>query len=692
MTRPVKFLLWFLAAMAVGFVILAVLLATFDWNRLKPTINERVSDALERPFAINGDLAVDWRRAPPGSGWRALLPWPHVSAESLTLGNPQWAQSDYFVAARRVDFVFSPWALLGRRIDIPRIDFTGPSANLERREDGRANWSFERDEPQTEDDSGWRFDIGEIGFDQGRIDLNDEVLDARVELELDPLGEPIPVGDVAGSAPRDSEAPRDSGAGRAAPQSYALGWQAKGRYQGQPLKGEGKVGGLLALQDSEKPFPLQVDLSVGKTRIALAGTLSDPRELGALDLDLALSGESMSELYPLIGVTLPDTPAYSTDGRLTARLREPAGSVYRYENFTGEVGQSDLNGTLVYTASEPRPKLSGTLGSKQLRFADLGPLIGVDGDSEDSPQPPDKALPVQEFRTDRWRAMDADVKFAGERIVRGDALPINDLDTHVVLEDGLLRLEPLRFGMAGGRLDIDLRLDGRKTPMTGQLQLGARGFKLKEMFPTFEPMQTSLGELNAQAELAGRGNSVAELLGNANGEASMLINDGIVSRALMELVGLNLGRYVVTELFEDDEVRINCAAADLGVKDGVMSTRLFLFDTENATVYVDGTADLEEERLDLNIRPRSKGMRLLSFRSPLYVRGTFKEPDAGVQAGSLVARGAGMLALGAAAGPLAALLALIGPAGEEGNQCVGLLEGIDAGDDAPKPEGGQGSR
>jgi len=68
--------------------VLVVIISTFDWNRLKPTINAKVSDALHRPFAINGNLAVRWLREEGEGGWRAWVPWPHVIAEDLTLGNP----------------------------------------------------------------------------------------------------------------------------------------------------------------------------------------------------------------------------------------------------------------------------------------------------------------------------------------------------------------------------------------------------------------------------------------------------------------------------------------------------------------------------------------------------------------------------------------------------------------------------
>ncbi|MNQ96819.1 AsmA family protein [compost metagenome] len=271
--------------------------------------------------------------------------------------------------------------------------------------------------------------------------------------------------------------------------------------------------------------------------------------------------------------------------------------------------------------------------------------------------------------------MDADVEFTGKRIVQSKDLPFTDLYTHLLLNDGQLSLEPLRFGVAGGKLESQVRLDGRTTPLHGKAKLAARGFKLKQLFPTFEPMKTSFGELNGDADLAGHGNSVAALLGSADGELKMLINDGAISRGLMEIVGLNVGNYVVGQLFGDKDVKINCAAADFGFKSGLATTRLFVFDTENAIVYIDGTANFATEQLDLSINPESKGIRLLSLRSPLYVRGPFKKPDAGVKAVPLMLRGAGLLALGAVVAPAAGLLALVAPsAGNEPNQCKPLLE------------------
>jgi uncharacterized protein involved in outer membrane biogenesis len=61
MTKTTRIVTWYRDFLVVdrgGIIIIA----TFDWNRLKPTINQKVSTELNRPFAIRGDLGVVWER------------------------------------------------------------------------------------------------------------------------------------------------------------------------------------------------------------------------------------------------------------------------------------------------------------------------------------------------------------------------------------------------------------------------------------------------------------------------------------------------------------------------------------------------------------------------------------------------------------------------------------------------------
>lgn len=660
-------------------VLAIVAIATFDWNRLKPTINQKVSTELNRQFTIRGDLGVVWARPEGETGWRSWVPWPRIHAEDVLLGNPPGIDAITMVHLPRVEATIAPLSLLSKTVYLPWIKLVKPDARLIRRSEKLNNWTFnlagEQDETAETAPSTWSFRLDNILFDSGRITVDDSVTRATVAIDVDPLGKPLPFSEVTGSGEKSAK-----------PGDYIFGLRAQGRYNGQPLSGSGKIGGMLALRSEGTPFPLQADFRSGNTRVALVGSVNDPLNMGGADLQVTFSGDSLGELYDLTGVLLPDTPPFKTDGRLVATFNEKNGSRFAYRNFNGRIGDSDIHGSLTYTTGEPRPKLEGELESRQLRLADLGPLIGVDSGKgaeqakraeaskgEKTVQPADKVLPYDRFETDKWNVMDADVRFKGRRIEHGSTLPISDLSTHVTLKNADLRLEPLRFGLAGGSISSRVHLEGDKKPMQGRAEIQARRLKLKELMPNVELMQKTLGEMNGDATLTGTGNSVAALLGSGNGNLKLLMNDGLISRNLMEILGLNVGNFIVGQIFGDDEVQVNCAAANLDIVNGVARPQIFAFDTENAVINVTGTASLDSEQLDLTIDPESKGIRIITLRSPLYVRGTFKNPDAGVKAGPLIARGAVAAALGALVAPAAALLALVSPSEGDANQCHTIL-------------------
>ncbi|MFC4527835.1 AsmA family protein [Dyella halodurans] len=676
-------------------IVLLVVITTFDWNRLKPRINAQVSETIGRPFAIHGDLSVRWRRA-TDEGGLALIPWPEFIARDITIANPAWARQATFAQLDAVHFRVAPWPLLMHRIDIPVVYLTHPVIDLERDAQGQATWDFT---PATATaPSAWQLDLHAIGFDRGHIAVNDAINKAELQVAVESLQHAIPYEQIVEQQSSDAREQASRTAGAAARKelaksasdssaqpahtraTYQFAWQADGHYQGVPAKGSGKTGAVLALEQTDEPFPLQADMHVGDNHIALVGTLTDPLHLAGLDVRLWFSGRSMAKLYPLIGVTLPDTPPYATEGHLRANLKRGA-SHYSYEHFRGRVGGSDIAGDLAYDTGGARPKLSGQVTSQLVMLSDLAPLIGADTNTDKqqrgdaTPQPTDKVLPVEPFRTDRWRAMDVDLTYSAARIERGAALPIEALSTHVVMIDGVMHLDPLAFGLAGGKVNGDLRLDGSSTPMRGATKLNARHLQLKQLFPNFEPMRTSLGEINGDAALNARGNSVSDLLGTASGEVKLLMNDGAISKTLLETAGLNVANIIIGKLFGDKTVKINCAASDLTASNGVFETRLFVFDTEDAVIKIDGSINFANEQLDLDVRPNSKGLRIFSLRSPLYVKGTLKNPDVGVQPGPVILRGGGALALGVLATPVAALLPLVATSKhDETNSCADVLE------------------
>ncbi|WP_151448953.1 AsmA family protein [Lacisediminimonas profundi] len=669
-------------AIAVGAAIIGiaaialVVLQNFDWNRARPWLNARASEALGRPFAITGDLSVTWLgehgAGQQSEGWRRMIPWPHLVARDVHIGNPPAldavvpvgssvsAASD-MATIGELSFSLNPFALLDKKIVIPALGFDAPSVHLARNASGINNWTFRAsDQP-----SPWGLEIKLIRFSKGSIRLVDAISRADLTMAIDTLdADPI----------------------------YGVGWKLHGRFKGEPASGEGKAGGVLSLQNQTAPYPILASLKLGKTAIDLAGTLTKPSKLAALDMKLKISGVSMARLDAFTGLVLPETPPFTTEGHLIGILGAGGGH-WTYKDFQGKVGSSDIRGTLDYQSATPRPLLSGTVVSHLLKFSDLAPLIGADSNASKrkrgapAVQPANKAFPVEPFASQRWTGIDADIKFSAEKIIKDKNLPLEKLSTNLHLKDGILSLKPLNFDVAGGSITSDIKLDGGTTGenvIKGEIKAAARGLKLKLLFPGVDLLKESAGEINGDASLSAVGNSIASLMGASNGEFKTFISKGTVSKIMLEKMGLNIGSVVLATLTGDKQVKLNCMAADFAVNKGLMHARSFTIDTEDALLEVSGDISLADEQLDLTIKPGSKGLRVFSLRAPLYVQGRFKQPVVSVDKGVMALKAGGAIALGVLA-PVAAVLPLITAGPKANGDCARLLAAARVKPVAPPP-------
>ncbi|WP_334189880.1 AsmA family protein [Noviherbaspirillum sp.] len=685
----------FVLPLAIGLIALALLL-TWDWNKARPWLNEKTSEAMGRPFRIAGDLSLTWKAqdgAMPDHDktWRDAIPWPHLVARDIHIGNPadmpagpatapvSVVTSDAstptagdMASVKEFSFSLNPLALLDKRIAIPALRFDSPVVQLQRAADGRNNWTFK----QAEKPSSWKLELDRIIFSKGVVHLADALQKANITATIDTI-DPL-TDETAGFA-------------------YGIAWKLRGTFQGDPISGSGKAGAVLSLQHQTAPYPLAAGLRFGGTRVSVEGTLTRPTDLLAVDMRLKLAAPSMARLYTLTGIVLPETPPFSTEGHLIGKLGKQ-GSQWTYDKFTGKVGGSDIGGTLAYQAhrqdGQQRGLLTGDVVSRLLQFSDLGPLIGADSNASKAVrgvapvQPAGKVLPAEPFKTARWTSVDADVKFAAGRIVRDKQLPIDKLSVTLHLRDGVVTLSPLTFGIAGGTLNAEIKLDGSgrtgKNAIRAEAKVSARHLRIGALFPGTDALKESEGEINGDAQLSATGMSVATLLAASNGEIKILVNQGTISKLLLEKMGLNIANVVLTQLAGDRQIKLNCLAADFAVTNGLMHARSFVVDTAEAIINVSGDINLASEQLDLTLRPDTRGLRVFSLRAPLYVHGTFGKPGVSVDKGVLAMRAGSAIALAALA-PIAALLPLVNTGPGENSECGKLLASARIKPVAPAP-------
>ena len=641
-----------IAGAFLSIVVLAVLfVAIFGWNWLRGPIERMTTEKTGRVLAINGDLKV-----------KLAWPLPGIHADAVTFANPGWAKEKQMVAADAVEITINFPQLLRNNVVFSEVRLERPVVFLEQGSEGRKNWLLD----VNQQDEGARIHIDRLTLDHGTLGYDDAQEKTSIRSQL-------------------STTQAD---GTAAP---GVVFSALGQYKGLPLKAAGSGGPVLAIRDESTPYPLKVDASVGHTRVRADGTVTSLLKFSAIDMNLALSGDSLEQLYPFIGIALPTTGAYSTTGHLLH-----SGKTWHYEKFSGRIGASDIAGTLQVDSGGKRPAMKAELESRLLDIDDLGPLIGerpgkVTAAKQAAPEPvataaatPAQArvLPDIPFKTDRWDSVDAEVTLKAKTIRRAKELPLEDLVTHLSLRDFVLKLDPLDFGVAGGHLNAVISLNGQQSPIQAHAQVKARKILIAKLFPTVELNQNSIGQINGEFDLTGKGNSVGGMLATSNGKLGLVVSGGEISKMMMEKIGLHLWEILELKVSGDRLVKLRCAVADFDVKEGAMQADALVFDTEVTTIVGTGSIDLGKEKLDLTLNQKTKSTSPVAFRSPIYIRGSFANPEVGVDKGRIAMRALGAAALGAV-NPLLVLIPLIDAGPGKDSDCRQLVRDARA---LPRPE------
>jgi uncharacterized protein involved in outer membrane biogenesis len=608
---------WYVA-LALLLIGLVVLVALWDWNWFKDPVERYVQAKTGRHLVIGGDLDVHLGRTTV------------VRADGVVFGNAPWSKVPEMARADRLEFGVHIWPLLLHRdIQIPDIRLTRPRLLLETGPNHVGNWVL----PSS---GGKAPEFNQVRIDQGHLQFIDAVNRSGLDVDINSRK-------VSGSA---------------TPTIDVIG---KGLWKGSPFNMQGVAESPLALRDTDRPYRIDMSLAAGATRAHARGRLLDPLGLRDFDLQLAIDGKNMADLFPLIGVATPPTPAYQLDGHLGR-----TGDIWHYDGFAGKVGTSDIAGSASIDHSHDRPKLTAKVSSQHMDIADLGGFLGTTPGSvkkgtaapsvEAHALPAGKLFPDTPYNLAKLRAMDADVRVKVEHL-SATAVPMENMDAHLLLESGVLRLDPLNFGVADGSIRGTIRMDARGKVLGTQSRIQARGLNLSKLIPSAKFGKSTIGRVGGDFSLHGSGNSIAAMLGNANGEAGIGMGNGEVSKLLMKLAGLDLGGVVKVLVTGDEQIPIRCGMGDFTVHNGIMTTQNLAIDTSDNTLQGQGDLSLKDESLQLQFTSRSKRFSLVSLRGPILVTGTLRNPNVRPDYKRVGLRAAAAAVIGVVAAPVAALVA-----------------------------------
>ena len=628
-----------------GLLVIAIVtfLLLFQWNWLRGPLARYLSVQLDRPVAITGDLKVH-----PWS-WH---PWASVSG--VTIGNPTWAGPGTMADLPRftVQIELKP-LIFENRLVLPLVRADRPDVRLLRDAAGRENW---RNQIGGKAPPLRLPAIRHLVINDGAVRYED----ARRRIHF--------TGTLTSSE-------QVTGPGRGV---FRL--DGRGTYRAAPFTLTIRGGPLVNI-DASRPYDFNLHLSSGATRVAAAGQFVHPFDFGRLRGQLHVSGQDLGQLFPLVGVSLPDTPPYDLAAGFGRDDRR-----YAFRGLHGRVGDSDLAGAISVNDETGRPFLSANLVSQRLRLADLEAVIGsgprhVAGHTVSPKEKVMAAKLVAEHRIlpdarldhPRLRAADARLTYRAVDVVEAKA-PIRDLSLKLSLDHGLLIIDPLAMRLSQGNLSGRVRLDGRRTPAQTAIDLTLANAQLASLVQRGAPSPPITGGLFARAQLAGPGDSVRAAAGNANGQLTVVIPQGQMRKAFAELMGIDVANGLYLILTKNKgPTPVRCAVADFKAVNGVLEAQSIVFDTGVVIATGSGNVNLKNETVDLAFAGKPKKFRLLRVGAPITIKGRLEKPKMGVDIAKAAPQIAVSVALGAFLQPLAAILPFVGSGLAKDADCGALV-------------------
>jgi len=634
MTRRRKWLV----GIGIGLLLLVVIVSAFDWNLARPFIARQVSRSTGRSVEIKGDLKVHFSL------------WPRIIANDIVIGNAEWSKDPTMAQIKRVEFTISIPKLMIGRLSFPEISLSDFHLALEVNKDGTPNFFFGKAGKQREFPY-----IGSLSIDNGTFTFRDPMSNTDLSLVINTL---------------DAKGEQDI-------MVEAIG---KGKFRGMDIKLHLRGGALLALRRADQPYPIKATLKVGMTKASIDGTLLDPLHLKKERVNFVLEGSDLAELYAITDVPFPPTPAYKLAGYLTHTV-----NIWTFEHIEGKVGKSDLTGDLSVDITKTPQLITANLESRSLELKDLSGVIGV----TIGKKPRDRVLPTIPFNLEKIRAADADVFFKGDKIIT-EGLPIEKMDTHLIIKDGTVKLAPLDFEIAGGKLITALTMDGRGSHIITHADITARGLHLDQLLPPPKPTASKQGIIGGRARLDATGDSISQMMGTANGEAALILDGGTISELLLRKANVDVANSFLVLLRGDKNVPIQCMVANFKAVEGDFKVQDLVLDTPKVNIAGDGNVNFADESLHLRLISQSKGFSLVSLRGPILVTGTLIKPKFKPDTKKVVTRGAVAVGLAAVTVPVAGLIPLLDFGDKKDSKCAALMDqaksdaGIKQSDIAPQ--------
>ena len=614
-------------------LILALLIIVpffIDLNHYKPLIEKKVSETVNRPFKINGDIKL------------SLFPVAGLAFTDLHLGNPADYQEKDFMSIKAFDLRIKLLPLLKKEVQIKRFAIVEPQITLVKSKNGQANWEgMGKAAPETkaappEPVKGApkkgqptslpikSLTVEEFSVKNAALFWIDHQQGTRKEIkELN-----LNCKEISFERP--------------------IRMTFSALIDKKQISVQGSIGPL-GKEPGKGTVPMDVVIKLfNELELKIKGKMTGLTDQPQFDLALETSHFSVKKLFGAMGMDMPfktSRPEALTDLAFSAKIKGSSKGMTLSDGLF-QLDQSKFRFNAGFSEFEkPRIDFDGKLDQLNVDHY-LPPPEKKPAGSGPAPESAAKKGKI-DYAPLRKMVLNAKMQI-GQLIVQ--KVTLTDISMKTTGKNGIFNMDPFNFKLYQGAIESRTTLDvSRESPQT-QTVMRVKGVQVGPLIRDMLDKDILEGKMEADMNLKMEGDNVAAIRRSLNGNGDTLFKDGAI-------VGVDL-----TAMVQNIQSAFSGQAAAAEKKPRTDFTEFKmpftitngLFETKSASmnspffrIQAFGKANLVNESLDFRIeskivttvagqgdQSKRKGLTV-----PVNVTGTFSDPKFSPDLGGMLKKG-----------------------------------------------------
>jgi uncharacterized protein involved in outer membrane biogenesis len=638
----------------VCFLVIIVVVSTYDYNKFKPMITDIAKKYTGRELTLAGDIKAKISLSPT------------LQVNDVSFQNASWSSHPEMIHAKQIEVQLALIPLIQGRIELKRLTLLDPEIILEVNKSGKTNLAFDLPEKKKDqaaqvkkdDTKPLQFHFKEILIVDGRLTVENHQKNQTLVLTIDQ--------------------------GTEKSEEFMTGGDInfKGSFNDVPFVVAGKLGPFAGVTDPNVPYPVDLKGNIEKIEFTISGKIQDPVAAKGIDVSFSFKGDDLARIENITKKPLPITGPFQISSHLVSAKLEKI----QVSDMLIELGNSRLNGSATLDRSGKKPKISGDLVSKTL---DLRPVLTKTekksgAEKEKKPKRKSNRLfPNTPLEIDALNRINAVVDLQIKQLLLPN-LAIDHIKTRTRLTDGNLTVDPLTAAIGGGKLVNHMNIRAKGDMAFVDVDMNIKQMDLGEMLKKLKIDQSLEGILDFDIDLKGQGKSVAEIIAGLNGNVVASLGKGKIPTGYLNFLSADIASTLMSIInpFEEkiDSAQINCAVCDFNIINGIAKSDVIMVDDPIKTLFSKGTINLKTEGLDFRIETNPKegigtkdtgklSISLSKITKPFKLGGTLAHPLL-----ELDIMGAGTTIGAALLGPVGWAYLLVSGSSGKANPCKKALE------------------